>query len=122
MTGAQHDRGLRTGSLVGAVVAAFLASLCCIGPLVLAVLGLGGAGFLLKFEPLRPYFAAATVLLLGAGFYLTYRPRAAPLRADDECGCERPRSTRLARWMLWISAAVVLGFLLFPLIAERVLG
>ncbi len=50
---------LATG--LGAVLSAFLASACCVGPLVFALLGLGGAGFLVKFEPYRPYFAVVKV-------------------------------------------------------------
>jgi hypothetical protein len=32
-----------------------------VGPLIFALLGLGGAGLLVKFEPYRPYFIAPAV-------------------------------------------------------------
>ena len=57
----------------GSILSAFLASACCVGPLIFALLGLGGAGLLVKFEPYRPYFMAITFALLGTGFYFTYR-------------------------------------------------
>ena len=41
----------------GSLVAAFLASLCCLGPLLLGGLGLGTA-LVATFAPLRPYFLA----------------------------------------------------------------
>jgi len=63
----------------GAIGSAIAASICCLGPLALAVLGLGGGALLLKFEPYRPYFLIVTALFLGAAFYLTYR-RARPAR------------------------------------------
>jgi mercuric ion transport protein len=102
----------------GSVLAAFLASACCVGPLVLALLGLGGAGFLVKFEPYRPYFIALTFTLLGSGFYLTYRgPRVAPATADaggPACDCPAPRTNRAGRVMLWVATVLVTGFLVFP--------
>jgi mercuric ion transport protein len=110
-------RKLTAASIGGAVVAALASSLCCIGPLVFAALGLGGAGLLAKFTAYRPYFAALTVALLGAGFYLTYRrPRLAPAAAaaGPACDCELPRANRLGRVTLWIATAAVAGLLGFP--------
>ena len=48
-------------SLVAAILAAIGASVCCVGPLVLLALGIGGAwiGNLAALEPYRPAFAAA---------------------------------------------------------------
>jgi mercuric ion transport protein len=110
-------RKLTAASIGGAIVAAFASSLCCLGPLLLAALGLGGAGLLAKLEAYRPYLAALTLFLLGAGFYLTYRrPELAPAVAGGgrACGCELPRANRLGRVMLWISTVVVAAFLGFP--------
>lgn len=110
-------------SVGGAVVSAFLASLCCFGPLVFALLGIGGAGLLVKFEPYRPYFMALTFGLLGLGFYFTYRkPRAITAGAVEggpECACEHPKSNRFGRIMLWVATVIVVGFLSFPYIAAR---
>lgn len=114
-------RQLIGASLGGAVVAAFAASLCCLGPLLFAALGLGGAGLLLGLEAYRPYFAALTLALLGAGFYLAYRrPRLAPAPADGSptCECALPRANRLGRALLWLTAAVVAGLLAFPYLAQ----
>jgi hypothetical protein len=41
-----NDGKIRSASLGGAVVTAVTASICCVGPLVFALLGLGGAGVL----------------------------------------------------------------------------
>jgi len=100
----------------GAMLSAFLASACCLGPLVFALLGLGGAGLLVKFEPYRPYLMAVTLGLLGAGFYFTYRkPKVAP---GDDCGCPAPRTNRVGRIMLWVTTAMVLASLAFPYVVE----
>jgi len=104
----------------GSILSAFLASACCVGPLIFALLGLGGAGLLVKFEPYRPYFMAITFALLGTGFYFTYRrPRVtasgAGTGADGaSCDCPAPRTNRAGRIMLWVATVLVVGFLVFP--------
>lgn len=101
----------RNASLAGAVLSAVAASACCIGPLAFAMLGLGGAGFLVAMEPYRPIFAVVTLGLLGVGFYTTYRPRAAKI---DDCGCEMPMTNRVGRWTLWGASGVAMLALLSP--------
>lgn len=102
----------------GSVLTAFLASACCVGPLIFALLGLGGAGLLVKFEPYRPYFIALTFSMLGTGFYFTYRkPSLANTPASASgpaCDCPAPRTNRVGRVMLWVATALVGGFLIFP--------
>lgn len=101
----------RNASLAGAVVSALAASACCIGPLAFAMLGLGGAGFLVAMEPYRPAFTVVTLGLLGVGFYTTYRSQ--PVPADD-CGCEMPKANGFGRWMLWGATGVALLALASP--------
>jgi len=95
----------------GAILSATAASACCVGPLVLALLGLGGAGLLLKFEPYRPYFVALTVGLLATGFLLAYRKPAVA------CACERPKRNRLGRTLPWVASVVVVALLALPYLA-----
>ena len=107
-----------TLTIGGAVVSALLASACCLGPLLFAAIGIGGAGLLAKFEAYRPIFTVATFGLLGVGFWFTYRkPKVAQ---GDACGCEYPKANRLGRVLLWIAALVAVGFWAFPYIAERI--
>lgn len=113
------SRKLSIATMVGAVVSAFLASACCIGPLLLALLGLGGAGLLIKLEPYRPYFTVAALATLGAGFWFTYRkPKVVE---GDDCGCEHPKSNRLGKILLWGVTVVVIGFWSFPYVADKLL-
>jgi len=51
-------------SLIGAVIAGGLASACCIGPLIVVLLGLGSASAFVAMEPYRPIFATITLALL----------------------------------------------------------
>lgn len=106
----------------GSVVSAFIASTCCIGPLVFALLGIGGAGLLVKLEPWRPYFVGLTFLLLGAGFYFAYRRPARAATDGPACDCPAPRANRAGRVMLWVVTPVVAGFLVFPYVAAWIWG
>jgi mercuric ion transport protein len=113
-------RKLSSLTVAGAVVSGLLASACCLGPLILAAIGIGGAGLLARFEAYRPVLTVTTFGLLGAGFWLAYRkPKAAE---GDDCGCEYPKAGRLGRALLWIAAAVAIGLWSFPYLAERLLG
>src|SRR5919197_3631828 len=72
----------------GAIGAAFLASLCCIGPVLFVTLGVG-AGLAARFEPLRPAFTVLTLALLALGFYVVYGRRPAVASAASSaaaCG------------------------------------
>jgi mercuric ion transport protein len=119
--GLERSKVWSGASVAGAVVAAFASSLCCLGPLVFAALGIGGAGLLLKLTPYRAPLAAVTLLFLAAGFYFTYRrPRLAAVTnaGDPSCACELPRTNRLGRVMLWAATFTVLGLLSFPYLAR----
>jgi len=92
-------------SLGGALLAALAASACCLGPLVFAALGIGGAGAMAALGAYRPHLLVGTALLLGAGFYFTYRkPRGA---TSVGCDCEQPRANRAGRLGLWIATVLV---------------
>jgi mercuric ion transport protein len=123
-----HNRSPNPWWLVGgSVVSAVVASACCVGPLVLAVLGLGGAAALVKLSPLRPFLVLLTLLLLAGGLTLAYRrPRAAPepsrAASGAECACARPRARTAGRVALWVLAALILVLLVSPYAIPAVLG
>jgi mercuric ion transport protein len=107
---------IERAAAAGSVVSGIMASVCCIGPLVFALLGISGAALAQRFEPLRPYLLVVTYALLGGAFYLTYRPQ------QTACGpgesCEMPRANGFGRAMLWIAAIVVVLATAFPWYAE----
>lgn len=120
LTPASRER-LGLAATATSVISAFVASACCVGPLVFALLGIGGAGFLVKLEPYRPYFVGVTALLLGSGFWLSYRKPAVSSGADCEV-CEVPRLQKTGRVMLWIATVLVAAFLAFPYLAPLIFG
>jgi len=109
---------VRRWSIGGAVIAAFAASSCCLGPLLLAALGIGGAGGIAGLGAYRLYLLAGTAALLSAGFYFTYRKPRAPFESADACGCERPRTNRVGRIGLWIATVLVVLVAAAPLLAK----
>ena len=91
-------------TLTGGVFAGLAASLCCIGPLLSLTLGLGSFAASAWFAQWRPVFLAATFLLLGLAWYLTYR------RPKVDCAdgsCARPPG-KAARMSLWPGTLVAL--------------
>lgn len=121
-TNAAPTSNVRRGLVasLGAVGAAFLASLCCVGPVLFVTLGVG-AGLASRFEPLRPLFTALTLALLAVGFYVVYshRPAAAGSGATGAaCGpdgvCVVPQNRTRDRALLWTATVVALVLLTFP--------
>lgn len=109
---------IQKASLVGSIISGVLASICCLGPIVFAVLGIGGAGFILKFEQFRPVFIVVAVLFLATAFYYTYKKKSA---AHCEPGtlCANPKSDTMNKVVLWIATVFVAFFIFFPGIISR---
>ncbi|MBN8489899.1 MAG: mercury transporter MerT [Burkholderiales bacterium] len=104
------------GSLVAGALAAIGASVCCVGPLMLLMLGIGGTwvAHLTALEPLRPWFIAATLLFLGLAFHrLFLRPQVCLPGAQ----CAEPMVLRRQRWTFAVVALAVLTLLLVPWLA-----
>ncbi len=104
------------GSLVAGVLAAIGASACCVGPLVLLTLGIGGAWIanLTALEPLRPWFIAATLLFLGLAFRRLYLQ---PPVCEPGAMCAEPIVLERQRQVLWIVALALLALLSVPWLA-----
>ncbi|MEM5528721.1 mercuric transporter MerT family protein [Gammaproteobacteria bacterium AS21] len=93
--------------LIGGVIAAIGAGLCCAGPLVLLLLGIGGSwiGTLTLFEPYRPFFIFIVVLLFGLAGYKLYR-------RQDTCepgtSCAIAQTQRRRKVIFWLSSLIAL--------------
>ena len=98
-------------SAMGAVVAASLASICCLGPLALTGLGLGGLSLAAGLTPYRSIFLGAMSVLLATAFYLTYR------RREVQCtdgSCKLQSSSKTMKAALWIITAAIVVLATFP--------
>ena len=124
--GATRDRppAARKAGLAafGAVLGAFASSSCCVVPLALFSIGVGGAwiGNLAALAPYQPYFVTATLLFLGTGFVMVYRQPKAAAGADGAF-CARPVAGRITKTALWLSTVLVAAAAAFPYVAPLLL-
>jgi mercuric ion transport protein len=104
------------GSLVAGVLAAIGASVCCVGPLVLLTLGIGGAWIanLTALEPLRPWFIAATLLFLGLAFLRLYLQ---PQVCEPGAMCAELNVLKRQRLIFWVVTLALLALLSVPWLA-----
>lgn len=97
-------------------MAAILASTCCLGPLVLLLLGFSGAwiGNLTALEPYQPYFIGVALVALYFAWRRIWRPA-----ADCQPGevCALPQVKRSYQVLFGLVALLVLIALAFPTIA-----
>ena len=106
--------------LIGGIIGTVLASVCCLGPLVLVLLGVGGAWVsgLGALYPFKPYLLVATAAFLVWSGYMLYRPK-------KTCAigslCANPRLMRMQRIAFWAVAASVTVVVLLPEILPHLL-
>ncbi len=91
----------------GGLIGAILASTCCLGPLVLLMLGISGAwiGNLTALEPYKPLFAAIALGFIGFGFRQVYFSN--KVACAEGAYCARPASSLVIKTTLWLAAGLV---------------
>ncbi|HRH40519.1 MAG TPA: mercuric transporter MerT family protein [Pyrinomonadaceae bacterium] len=103
-------------ALGGAIIAAFIASLCCILPLLFVVLGVSSLGMAAIFEPFRSYMMGSAIVLLALAYYWIY------FKADKSTACApgeecQTKSSNLgSRIGLWSATLAVVLFAFTPYI------
>lgn len=108
-------------SLIAAVVAAVGASICCVGPFVLLMLGVGGAwiGNLTALEPYRPIFIGVTLVFLGLAFRKLYL---VPEACEAGKPCANPVTRRNQRIIFWLVTVILAALIAFPWYGPALLG
>lgn len=104
-------------TLLAGGIAGVLASVCCVGPLVLVALGLSGAwaSNLTLLEPLRPMFLIIAVAALVFAYRKIFLAPAASCEPGTVCAAPKTQSTYKA--VFWVVTALVLLSLGFPSMA-----
>lgn len=109
----KSEQQLARAGMAASVIAAFAASICCIGPVLAAMFGLTSLAALAKYEHFRPFFGAGTALFLSGAFYMTYRRQPA-----EECEpgtlCATPVVHRVNRIVLWVVTVIAVVVFTFP--------
>ena len=100
-------------SMIAATMAAIGASLCCVGPLVLLALGIGGTWIsnLTALEPYRPIFIVITLMFLFLAFRKLYL---LPRQCGPEDACALPGVLRNQRIIFWSVSILLIALLTFP--------
>ena len=100
-------------ALLGGVLGAVGASLCCVAPLALVSVGIGGAWIssLTRLEPFRPIFVLATVAFFGLAYWKLYR---SPEGCLPDEACADPRVRRRQRAIFWTMLLFAAPLLAFP--------
>ncbi|TFH87477.1 mercuric ion transporter MerT [Billgrantia azerbaijanica] len=101
------------GPLAAGGLAALLATVCCLGPLVLITVGISGAwiGNLTVLEPYRPLFIGVALVALFFAWRRIFRPA-------EQCQpggvCAMPRVRGAYKVIFWLVSLLVLIALVFP--------
>lgn len=103
------DSKIMKGSLVAAFISGIVASLCCLGPVVLLSLGVGTAfvGILTQFAFLRPIAIVFALIFLGLAFWKLYF-------TTKTCDKEKPCLCSPRYVLLWIVTLFVFFAIAFP--------
>ena len=104
------------GARAAGVLAAIGASVCCVGPLLLLTLGIGGAWIasLTSLEPVRPWLVGATLLFLGLAFWrLSLQPQV----CEPGAWCVEPIVLKRQRLFFWVVTLVLPALLSVPWMA-----
>lgn len=120
----RKETSLTNAGLAASIAAAVGASICCIGPLAAAFLGLTSMGALVRYEPYRPLLTIITLATLASAFYLAYRKRSVEAcEPDSLCATHGiTRVQKVNRTVLWIVTPVILAILTFPTWSVWLLG
>jgi mercuric ion transport protein len=107
---------------IGGIIGALAASSCCILPVLLFSLGIGGAwiGNFTQLAPYQSYFVGATLAFVGVGYWLVYRSSKAACAEGEACA--RPLPNRLVKAALVAATVIVLAALAFDYLAHYVLS
>jgi mercuric ion transport protein len=110
--------------IIGALIAAFGASLCCAGPLVLILLGVSGSwiGSLAFFEPFKPLFIGLTIVFFAWGGWQLYKP-VPSCEEGDACAIPTVQVNRRRLYWVALVAATVMASSSWwiPLLPESIL-
>lgn len=100
-------------ALIGGVLGGIGASACCVGPLALLGMGVGGAwiAHLTALEPYRPIFIGLTALFVGLAFWRLYL---SPNRCASGEACLNGRNRGVQRLLFWISVPLIIGLIASP--------
>ncbi|PKF81687.1 mercury transporter [Vibrio sp. vnigr-6D03] len=99
--------------LISGMIAAVGASLCCVGPLILLLLGVSGSWIssLTMLEPYRPIFIIAVLTFFILAIRRIYRPID---QCQEDAACSIPKVRKRQKVVLWMASVVALILIASP--------
>ena len=93
--------------IIGGMLAAVGAGLCCVGPFLLLILGVSGSwiGNLTLLEPYRPFFILVVIILFVWSGIKIYRPIAA---CEPGTTCATPQIRKKRQIIFWLATITAL--------------
>lgn len=109
--------------LVGGLLAGIATSLCCVGPLVLLSLGVGGAWVsnLTALARYRPVFIVLACAALVIAYSMIYQPASNQACAEGAV-CATPPANRLYKIIFWCVVIVVMMAIASPYLIAFIYG
>ncbi len=96
----------KSGWLVGGgILASIIASLCCVGPLILTLLGVSGAAVLSKFETLRIPMILLVLVFFGVAGFVLYQKRNS---CEPGSICADPKKFKKMVIFYWVGLVIAL--------------
>lgn len=111
MKTAQRDAHAGRFPLMAGFLASVLSVACCVGPLFLVSVGLGGAwaSRLVALDPYRPWFVGLSLLFLVWGIVVVLQKRSRPCGPGTFCRTPVKRTSRVV-WGIVLLSLLVLAF------------
>jgi mercuric ion transport protein len=101
--------------LAGSILTSVASSICCIGPVLASLFGIGTFAGASSLDALRPYLLGLTGLLIAVAFYLAYRKK---LMQCAEGNCAPKHKNKI---LLWMTTALVFATAAFPYYSGAIL-
>lgn len=102
----------KSGLLIGGgLFVGFLSSLCCVGPLVLTLMGVSGAASLAKLDVLRIPMIIIVVILFGFAGFSLYRKRNV---CEPGSICADPKKFKRMVIAYWLGLIISIGAITSP--------
>jgi mercuric ion transport protein len=110
-----------TASITAGVISALGASTCCVLPLVLVSIGMGGA-WVAQVRELERFYYVFIGIAIAAFAFAFYRLYLRPAPCAPDASCAPPTQRRRQRVAFWTTLVLAKAMLFFPIYAPRLLG
>jgi mercuric ion transport protein len=110
-----------SASIAAGTLSALGASTCCVLPLVLVSIGVGGA-WVAQVRELERFYYVFVAIAIAAFGYAFYRLYLRPAPCAPDAGCASPPARRRQRVAFWVTLVLAKALVLFPFYGPHLLG